>query len=127
MEQSTHATPPAMRLSEGDCMPYLDEHGRKLGYALANALCGDLRGAKQAMAPVLQTRLQLSDVRRPRFMKKFVSNLITDEAGASLAEYALLLALIAVAAIGALQIVGSSIENVFASASKELDAAIPAQ
>ena len=59
-------------------------------------------------------------------MTKLIKKLAADEQAASMTEYALLLALIAVATIGALQILGGSIENAFTTASDELEAAIPA-
>jgi pilus assembly protein Flp/PilA len=59
-------------------------------------------------------------------MTKLFKKLATDEQAASMAEYALLLALVSVAVIGALQILGGSIENTFTTASDELEAAIPA-
>ena len=59
-------------------------------------------------------------------MTKIFKSLAADEQAASMTEYALLLALIAVATIGALQILGVSIDNAFTSTSDELEAAIPA-
>ncbi len=49
-----------------------------------------------------------------------------DEQGASMAEYALLLALIAVAAIGVLQVLGGQITGVFQRAGDAIDEALPA-
>ena len=53
-------------------------------------------------------------------------SLVADEQGASMAEYALLLALIAVAAIGALQVLGGQITGVFERAGDAIDEALPA-
>ena len=58
-------------------------------------------------------------------MKQILKSLAADEQAASMTEYALLLALIAVATIGALQILGVSINNAFTSTSDHLEAAIP--
>ena len=49
-----------------------------------------------------------------------IQSFINDEQGAAMAEYALLLALISVAVIGTLQILGGSITNVFDAASTAL-------
>ena len=46
-------------------------------------------------------------------MLKMISRLVKDEEGQGLAEYALILVLIAVAVIGALQLLGVEIESVF--------------
>ena len=51
---------------------------------------------------------------------------LNDEQGASMAEYALLLALIAVAAIGVLQVLGGQITGVFERAGDAIDEALPA-
>jgi Flp pilus assembly pilin Flp len=53
-------------------------------------------------------------------------NLLKDEQGASMAEYALLLALIAVATIGALQVLSGQIVGVFEASGDAIDAALPA-
>jgi Flp pilus assembly pilin Flp len=53
-------------------------------------------------------------------------NLLKDEQGASMAEYALLLALIAVATIGALQVLQGQIVGVFERAGDAIDTALPA-
>jgi Flp pilus assembly pilin Flp len=55
-----------------------------------------------------------------------LKNLVNDEQGASMAEYALLLALIAVATIGALQVLQGQIVGVFERAGDALDTAVPA-
>ena len=60
-------------------------------------------------------------------MTKKLKTLAADETAASMTEYALLLALIAVATIGALQILGVSIESAFTSTSDQLEAAIPSE
>jgi len=59
-------------------------------------------------------------------MTKIFKALAADEQAASMTEYALLLALIAVATIGVLQVLGVSINNVFTTASDKLEAAVPA-
>jgi len=59
-------------------------------------------------------------------MTKIFKALAADEQAASMTEYALLLALIAVATIGVLQVLGVSINNVFTTTSDKLEAAIPA-
>jgi pilus assembly protein Flp/PilA len=46
-------------------------------------------------------------------MKQLLKNLLNDESGQDLIEYALIAALIALAAIGAMQTVGSKIGNEF--------------
>lgn len=46
-------------------------------------------------------------------MKQLVKNLLNDESGQDLIEYALIAALIALAAIGAMQTLGSKIGNEF--------------
>jgi len=48
------------------------------------------------------------------------SKLLADDTAASMTEYALLLALIAVAAIGALQVLGGNIDGVYTTVSDEL-------
>jgi Flp pilus assembly pilin Flp len=57
---------------------------------------------------------------------KALKNLLKDEQGASMAEYALLLALIAVATIGALQVLSGQIVGVFERAGDAIDTALPA-
>jgi len=54
------------------------------------------------------------------------SNLLKDEQGASMAEYALLLALIAVATIGALQVLSGQIVGVFEASGDAIQGALPA-
>ena len=60
-------------------------------------------------------------------MTQLLKTLAADEKAASTTEYALLLALIAVATVGALQILGVSIESAFTSTSDQLEAAIPSE
>jgi len=55
-----------------------------------------------------------------------IKTLLKDEQAASMAEYALLLALIAVAAIGVLQVLGGQITGVFERAGDAIDEALPA-
>lgn len=55
-----------------------------------------------------------------------LKRLVFEEDGASMAEYALLLALIAVATIGALQVLQGQIVGVFDRAGTALDGALPA-
>ena len=49
-----------------------------------------------------------------------IKELLNDEQGAALAEYALLVALISVGTIGSLQLLGTSITDVFTAATDEL-------
>jgi pilus assembly protein Flp/PilA len=53
-------------------------------------------------------------------MKQLVKNLLNDESGQDLIEYALIAALIALAAIGAMQTLGSKIGNEFNSVGSSL-------
>lgn len=53
-------------------------------------------------------------------MTKVFSNLLADDTAASMTEYALLLALIAVAAIGALQFLGDGVGGAYTTVSDEL-------
>lgn len=53
-------------------------------------------------------------------MKQLVKNLMNDESGQDLIEYALIAALIALAAIGAMQTLGSKISNEFNSVGSSL-------
>jgi Flp pilus assembly pilin Flp len=57
---------------------------------------------------------------------KVLNALLNDEQGASMAEYALLLALIAVATIGALQVLQGQIVGVFDRTGTAINAALPA-
>ena len=54
---------------------------------------------------------------------KFFNNLLRDEAGATAIEYGLIAALIAVAAITAMQSLGNSLSTTFTTVSTELDSA----
>ncbi len=54
---------------------------------------------------------------------KFINKLIRDEAGATAIEYGLIAALIAVAAIVAMQSMGNNLKNTFQTASDKLDCA----
>ena len=51
-------------------------------------------------------------------------NLINDESGATAIEYGLIAALVSVAAIGALQAMGSSLDTMFTSVSATLTSAV---
>ncbi|MGA7886847.1 MAG: Flp family type IVb pilin [Acidobacteriaceae bacterium] len=53
-------------------------------------------------------------------MKTILKNLMNDESGQDLIEYALIAALIALAAIGAMQTLGSKISNEFNSVGSSL-------
>ena len=53
-------------------------------------------------------------------MTKIFSKLLSDDTAASMTEYALLLALIAVAAIGALQFLGEGVGGAYNTVSDEL-------
>jgi pilus assembly protein Flp/PilA len=55
-----------------------------------------------------------------KIMKQLVKNLLNDESGQDLIEYALIAALIALAAIGAMQTLGSKIGNEFNSVGSSL-------
>ena len=57
---------------------------------------------------------------------EIIKSLYQDEQGAAMAEYALLLALIAVTAIGVLQVLGGQITSVFERAGDAIDEALPA-
>tara|TARA_B100001939_G_scaffold342892_1_gene354670 strand:- start:4601 stop:4777 length:177 start_codon:yes stop_codon:yes gene_type:complete len=56
-------------------------------------------------------------------MKKFLAKLKKSEAGATAIEYGLIAALVAVAAIGGLKAVSSSLNATFNSVSSEMDGA----
>ena len=51
-------------------------------------------------------------------------NLINDESGATAIEYGLIAALVSVAAIGALEAMGTSLDGMFTSVSTKLDSAV---
>jgi len=53
---------------------------------------------------------------------KFFNNLLRDEAGATAIEYGLIAALIAVAAIAAMQSLGGNLRDTFNNVSDELEA-----
>lgn len=59
-------------------------------------------------------------------MLTIFKNLINDESGATAIEYGLIAALVSVAAIGALQAMGGSLDTMFTSVSATLTGAIPA-
>ncbi|OQA16517.1 MAG: Flp/Fap pilin component [Firmicutes bacterium ADurb.Bin356] len=56
-------------------------------------------------------------------MKKFM-DILKDENGQGMVEYGLILALVAIAAIGALVLLGPKITEVFTKADNELDKAL---
>ncbi|MFN2432473.1 MAG: Flp family type IVb pilin [Gemmatimonadota bacterium] len=56
-------------------------------------------------------------------MRQFFSNLLRDDAGQDLAEYALLIALVALAVVVAVDTLGGNISNVFDDISTELTGA----
>ena len=58
-------------------------------------------------------------------MMNQVRNFVRDESGATMIEYGLIAALVAVAAITALTTMGESISGMFTSVSGKLDAAKP--
>ena len=59
-------------------------------------------------------------------MFKLIRKLRKDEDGATAIEYGLIAALISVAAIIAMQALGTSLSNIFTSISGEMDSAAPA-
>lgn len=60
-------------------------------------------------------------------MITMLKKLASDEQAASMTEYALLLALVSIAVIGALQLLGGSITGAFENAGDELEASVPAE
>jgi pilus assembly protein Flp/PilA len=56
-------------------------------------------------------------------MSKFVTRFLKDESGATAIEYGLIAALIAVVLVGALQLVGSSLNGTFTTIKTKLDSA----
>ena len=60
--------------------------------------------------------------RGSNLITKVLSKLLSDDTAASLTEYALIMALIAVAAIGALQFLGQGIGGTYNAVSDELSA-----
>jgi pilus assembly protein Flp/PilA len=63
------------------------------------------------------------DKRRQR-MLSFLKTLMTDESGATAIEYGLIAALVSVAAVVALENMGTSLENMFTTVSGKLDTAV---
>ncbi|MEQ8388830.1 MAG: Flp family type IVb pilin [Alphaproteobacteria bacterium] len=57
-------------------------------------------------------------------MKTFFKSLLRDESGATAIEYGLIAALVSVAAIGALQAMGGSLDTMFTSVSTTLNSAV---
>ncbi len=57
-------------------------------------------------------------------MFSIIKNLIKDESGATANEYGLIAALVSVAAVVALENMGSSLENMFTTVSGKLDTAV---
>ena len=55
-----------------------------------------------------------------------IKNFVNDESGATAIEYSLIAALVSVAAVSALTLVGDSLETMFTTVSTTLDAALPA-
>ena len=53
-------------------------------------------------------------------LRTLIANLVRDESGVTAIEYALIAALIAVAAIAAMQLVGTGLVNTFTSISNQL-------
>lgn len=52
---------------------------------------------------------------------KFVKSFVANESGATAIEYGLIAALIAIAAIAAMQALGTALNNTFTNVSKNLD------
>jgi pilus assembly protein Flp/PilA len=67
----------------------------------------------------LQAITNVYQPRRTR-LRTLIANLIRNESGVTAIEYALIAALIAVAAIGAMQLVGTGLQNTFSSISTQL-------
>ncbi len=59
-------------------------------------------------------------------MINVIRNLIEDESGATAIEYGLIAALVSVAAVVALENMGTSLQNMFSTVSTKLDSAIAA-
>lgn len=57
-------------------------------------------------------------------MSNTVRSFVRDESGATAIEYGLIAALVSVAAIGALQSLGTSLDTMFTSVSTTLDSAV---
>ena len=60
-------------------------------------------------------------------MTKLVAKFLKDESGATAIEYGLIAALVAVAAIGGMSALGSSLTNTFSTVSGKLDSAVSAE
>lgn len=58
-------------------------------------------------------------------MKSALRKLWKEESGQGLAEYGLILGLVAIAVIGVLGLMGGSLENIFTDVQTELDEAVP--
>ena len=59
-------------------------------------------------------------------MLKFVRKYIRNETGATAIEYGLIAALVSVASIGALSLMGGSLDDMFTAVSGQLDSAVTA-
>lgn len=57
-------------------------------------------------------------------MLSIIKNLINDESGATAIEYGLIAALVSVAAVVALENMGTSLQNMFTTVSGKLDTAV---
>ena len=56
--------------------------------------------------------------------RKIFASFVKDESGATAIEYGLIAALVSVAAIGALGLMGDSLESIFTNVSTTLDSAV---
>ncbi len=59
-------------------------------------------------------------------MHSFLTRFVRDESGATAIEYGLIAALVSVAAIGALSLMGGSLDTMFTAVSGQLDSAVSA-
>ncbi|MGE0255562.1 MAG: Flp family type IVb pilin [Alphaproteobacteria bacterium] len=59
-------------------------------------------------------------------MHRFLTRFVRDESGATAIEYGLIAALVSVAAIGALSLMGGSLDTMFTAVSGQLDSAVSA-
>jgi len=59
-------------------------------------------------------------------MHSFLNRFVRDESGATAIEYGLIAALVSVAAIGALSLMGGSLDTMFTAVSGQLDSAVSA-
>ncbi len=57
-------------------------------------------------------------------MKKLATSFLDDESGATAIEYSLIAALVSVAAVGALSMMGGSLESMLTAVSGQLDIAV---